>query len=47
MGFVMTTLGKGKSQCKLQLFQLVVLFGEADGRSRDRDRFHGFTFFSF
>lgn len=47
MGFVMATLREGKSQGKLQLFQLVVLLGKGDGRSRDGERFHGFTFFSF
>lgn len=47
VGLVMATLGQGKGQGKLQLFQLVILFREGDGRSRGRERFHGFTFFSF
>ena len=47
VGSVMATLGKCKGKGKLQLFQLVVLLREGDGRSRDRERFHGFAFFSF
>ena len=47
MGPVMAALREGKSQGKLQFFQLVVLLGKGDGRSRGGERFHGFTFFLF
>ena len=47
MHFVMAAFGEGKSQGKLQLFQLVVLFGKEDAGSRSREGFHGVTFFSF
>lgn len=46
MGFVVAALRKSKGQCKLQLFQLMVLLGKGDGRSMARDRFHGFTLLS-
>ena len=47
MNLVMAAFREGKSQCKFQLFQLVVLFRKGDGGRRDREGFHGFTFFPF